>query len=67
VVTIEGWRIIFDASAKTGAVRSGGVHAGKRRRAALQRTLHEDIKPYPKDGVTIAPGDYRATVVVVRQ
>jgi hypothetical protein len=27
----------------------------------------EDIKPYPKDGVTIAPDDYRATVVVTRR
>jgi hypothetical protein len=27
----------------------------------------EDVKPYPKDGVTIAPDDYRATVVVRRR
>jgi len=27
----------------------------------------EDLKPYPKDGVTIAPGDYRATLVVTRR
>ena len=26
----------------------------------------EDIKPYPKQGSTIAPGDYRATLVVTR-
>ena len=27
----------------------------------------EDVKPYPKEGATIAPGDYRATVVVARR
>ena len=27
----------------------------------------EDIKPYPKDGVTIAPDAYRATLVVTRR
>jgi hypothetical protein len=27
----------------------------------------EDIKPYPKQGATIAPDDYRATLVVTRQ
>jgi hypothetical protein len=27
----------------------------------------EDIKPYPKEGVEIAPGDYRATLVVTRR
>jgi hypothetical protein len=27
----------------------------------------EDIKPYPKEGATIAPGDYRATLVVTRR
>jgi hypothetical protein len=27
----------------------------------------EDVKPYPKDGVTIAPGDYRAILVVTRR
>lgn len=27
----------------------------------------DDIKPYPKDGATIAPGDYRATIVVTRR
>jgi hypothetical protein len=27
----------------------------------------EDIKPYPKDGVTTAPEDYRATLVVSRR
>jgi len=27
----------------------------------------EDVKPYPKDGATIAPGDYRATLVVKRR
>jgi hypothetical protein len=27
----------------------------------------EDIKPHPQDGVTIAPTDYRATLVVTRR
>jgi hypothetical protein len=27
----------------------------------------EDIKPYPKEGAAIAPGDYRATLVVTRR
>jgi hypothetical protein len=27
----------------------------------------EDVKPYPKDGAAIAPGDYRATVIVTRR
>jgi hypothetical protein len=27
----------------------------------------EDVKPYPKEGVTIAPDQYRATVLVVRR
>ena len=27
----------------------------------------EDVKPYPKDGGAIAPGDYRVTVVVTRR
>ena len=27
----------------------------------------EDIKPYPKKDVAIAPGDYRATLVVTRR
>jgi len=27
----------------------------------------EDIKPYPKDGATIAPADYRAVLVVTRR
>jgi hypothetical protein len=27
----------------------------------------EDIKPYPKEGVAIAPGEYRATLVVMRR
>ena len=27
----------------------------------------EDIKPYPKEGATIAPDDYRATVIVTRR
>jgi hypothetical protein len=27
----------------------------------------EDVKPYPKDGVAIEPGDYRATLVVTRR
>jgi hypothetical protein len=27
----------------------------------------EDVKPYPKEGMTIAPDDYRATVVVTRR
>jgi hypothetical protein len=27
----------------------------------------EDIKPYPKEGATIAPDDYRATLVVTRR
>jgi hypothetical protein len=27
----------------------------------------EDIKPYPKQGVTIAPDDYRAMLVVTRR
>ena len=27
----------------------------------------EDVKPYPKDGATVAPGDYRATLVVTRR
>jgi len=27
----------------------------------------EDIKPYPKEGATIAPGDYRASLVVTRR
>jgi len=27
----------------------------------------EDVRPYPKEGVTIAPGDYRATLVVTRR
>lgn len=27
----------------------------------------EEIKPYPKEGVTIVPGDYRATLVVTRR
>jgi hypothetical protein len=26
-----------------------------------------DLKPYPKDGATIAPADYRATLVVTRR
>ena len=27
----------------------------------------EDLKPYPKQGADIAPGDYRATLVVTRR
>jgi hypothetical protein len=27
----------------------------------------EEVKPYPKEGATIAPGDYRATLVVTRR
>ena len=27
----------------------------------------EDVKPYPKEGATIAPADYRATIVVTRR
>ena len=27
----------------------------------------EDVKPYPKDGAAIAPGDYRVTVVITRR
>jgi hypothetical protein len=27
----------------------------------------EDVKPYPKDGGSIAPDDYRATLVVTRR
>jgi hypothetical protein len=27
----------------------------------------EDVRPYPKDGVAIAPDDYRATLVVTRR
>lgn len=27
----------------------------------------EDVRPYPKEGATIAPGDYRATLVVKRR
>jgi hypothetical protein len=27
----------------------------------------EDIKPYPKESGSIAPGDYRATIVVTRR
>jgi hypothetical protein len=27
----------------------------------------EDVKPYPKEGVAIAPGHYRATLVVTRR
>jgi hypothetical protein len=27
----------------------------------------EDVKPYPKQGAPIAPGDYRATIVVTRR
>ena len=27
----------------------------------------EDVKPYPKDGASIAPDDYRATLVVTRR
>ena len=27
----------------------------------------EDVRPYPKEGATIAPGDYRATLIVKRR
>jgi hypothetical protein len=27
----------------------------------------EDIKPYPKEGATIRPDDYRATLVVTKR
>jgi hypothetical protein len=27
----------------------------------------EDLKPYPKEGATIAPADYRATLVVTKR
>jgi hypothetical protein len=27
----------------------------------------EDVRPYPKEGVAIAPGDYRATLVLTRR
>ena len=27
----------------------------------------EDVRPYPKEGATIAPGDYRATLLVKRR
>ena len=27
----------------------------------------EDVKPHPKEGMTIAPDDYRATIVVTRR
>jgi hypothetical protein len=27
----------------------------------------EDLKPYPKEGGSIAPGDYRATLIITRR
>jgi hypothetical protein len=44
------------------------THGRYERQTALDGfVVHlEDIKPYPKEGATIAPGDYRATLVVTR-
>ena len=44
------------------------THGRYERQAALDGVVVrlENIKPYPKDGATIAPGDYRATLVVTR-
>lgn len=44
------------------------THGRYERQTALDRFVVrlEDIKPYPKEGATIAAGDYRATLVVTR-
>ena len=53
------------------AVMQGTLHTNERfeRQTVYDHFVVrlEDVKPYPKESVAIAPGDYRATLVVTRR
>jgi len=61
----------FSLEKPPAAARHSALHTNGRfeRQVAVDAFVVrlEDVKPYPKEGSTIAHGDYRATLVVTRR